>query len=218
MACSKKKIASMIDHTLLKPNATKEQIRQLCDEAKQYGFASVAINSSWVKFCSKELHKSGVKITACIGFPLGAMSTKAKVFEARQAVHDGADEIDMVMNIGRFLDGNREYVVKDIRKVVKAAGKHPVKVIIECCLLSPEQIDEACSIVISAGAAYAKTSTGFSTGGAAIEDVERMVSACKGAGVKVKAAGGIHNYEEAVAFVEAGADRIGTSSGVAICS
>ncbi|NLH91924.1 MAG: deoxyribose-phosphate aldolase [Atopobium sp.] len=206
-----------MDHTLLKPNATRTQIQRLCDEAREQGFATVSVNSCWTKFCAKRLIDSGVGVTTCIGFPLGACSTAAKVAEANQAVEDGTSEIDMVLNVGMLLSGERGYCVQDIHSVVKAAQGCPVKVILECCLLTDEQKVDACKIAVEAGASFVKTSTGFSIGGATIH-VVRLMRSVVGDKCKIKAAGGIHTKEEALAMIEAGADRIGASASVAICS
>lgn len=204
-----------IDHTNLKPGATEADIRRLCDEARENGFATVAINGCWTALAAACLEGSGVGISSCIGFPLGAMATAAKAFEAAQAKADGTTEIDMVINIGRLIAGDDDYVTRDIAAVVNAAPGIPVKVILECCLLDDDQIVRACEDSVAAGAAFVKTSTGFSTGGATLHDVALM-RATVGDRCKVKAAGGIHNAAEARAMIEAGADRLGTSSGIAI--
>ncbi len=204
-----------IDHTNLKPNATAADIERLCDEARAHGFATVAINGCWTAFAAERLAGSGVGISTCIGFPLGAMTTEAKAFEAARAVADGTTEIDMVVNVGRLIQGDDAYVTRDIAAVVEAAPGVPVKVILECCLLDDEQIVRGCKDSVAAGAAFVKTSTGFSKGGATLHDVALMRTAV-GEKCKVKAAGGIHNADEARAMIEAGADRIGTSSGIAI--
>lgn len=204
-----------IDHTNLKPDATAQDITRLCDEAKQYQFATVAINSYWTNFCARLLEGSGVGITTCIGFPLGAQTTAAKVAEVKQAVVDGTTEIDMVINLGELKEGHDGSVIDDIRQVVEAAGTHPVKVILECCLLDDEQIVRACKDCMEAGAAFVKTSTGFSTGGATLHDVELMKKTV-GDTCKVKAAGGIHSKQEAQAMIEAGADRLGTSASIQV--
>lgn len=206
---------AFIDHTNLKPDATEADIERLCDEARENGFATVAINGCWTAFAAKRLEGSGVGISTCIGFPLGAMTTAAKAFEAAQAKADGTTEIDMVVNIGRLIAGDDDYVVRDIAAVVNAAPGIPVKVILECCLLDDGQIVRGCEDSVAAGAAFVKTSTGFSKGGATLHDVALMRSTV-GERCKVKAAGGIHNAEEARAMIEAGADRLGTSSGLAI--
>ena len=205
----------MIDHTLLKPNATRDQIGRLCDEAVEHGFASVCVNSCWVNLCASRLADTDVNVCTVIGFPLGAMSTAGKAAEAAAAVSDGADELDMVINVGWLLGGEDALVRRDIEAVVAAAQGRCVKVIIETCLLNDEQIVRACQICVEAGASFVKTSTGFSTGGATVEDVALMAKTVAGR-CKVKASGGIHTAAEAQAMVDAGADRIGTSSGAAI--
>ena len=197
-------VNGLIDHTNLKQNATAEDIKKLCAEAKQYKFATVAINSCWVSLAHAELEG-----------PLGAASTAAKVAEAKQSVADGTTEIDMVINGGHLVAGDDDYVIADIKAVVEAAGTVPVKVILECSLLDDEQIVRACKDCMAAGAAFVKTSTGFSTGGATVHDVALMKQTV-GDTCKVKAAGGIHNKADAEAMVAAGADRLGCSSGIAI--
>lgn len=210
-------LAGMIDHTILKANATREQVERLCDEAAEHGFASVCVNSCWVALAAERLADTPVKVCTVIGFPLGAMSTSGKVAEATCAVADGADELDMVINVGWLLAGDADAVRDDIAAVVSAARGRCVKVILETCLLTPEKIAEACELSVEAGATFVKTSTGFSTGGATVEDVALMRKTV-GDRCKVKASGGIHNAAEAQAMVDAGADRIGTSSGIAIVS
>ena len=210
------KLASMIDHTILKPEAGKEQVETICREAREYGFASVCVNSSYVPLCAELLRDTEVKVCTVIGFPLGAMSTAAKAAEARQAILDGAEELDMVIHIGMLKDGNNEYVEQDIHSVVEEArGKAAVKVIIETCLLSDEEKIRACLLAKKAGADYVKTSTGFSTGGATAEDIALMKKTV-GKDMKVKASGGIRTREKAEEMRKAGADRIGTSSGIRI--
>ena len=210
------KLASMIDHTILKPEAGKEQVETICREAREYGFASVCVNSSYVPLCAELLRDTEVKVCTVIGFPLGAMSTAAKAAEARQAILDGAEELDMVIHIGMLKDGNNEYVEQDIHSVVEEArGKAAVKVIIETCLLSEEEKVRACMLAKKAGADYVKTSTGFSTGGATAEDIALMKKTV-GKDMKVKASGGICTREKAEEMRKAGADRIGTSSGIRI--
>lgn len=204
-----------IDHTNLKQDATQADIERLCDEAAKYHFATVAINSCWTAMAAKHLAGTGIGVTTCISFPLGACSTQAKVAEATQAVADGTREIDMVINVGHLLAGDDQYVIDDIAAVVKATQGHPVKVILECCLLNDEQIVRACEDAVAAGASFVKTSTGFSTGGATVHDVALMRKTV-GDRCKVKAAGGIHTKEEALAMVEAGADRLGCSAGIKI--
>lgn len=210
------KLASMIDHTILKPEVGKEQVETICREAREYGFASVCVNSSYVPLCAELLRDTEVKVCTVIGFPLGAMSTAAKAAEARQAILDGAEELDMVIHIGMLKDGNNEYVEQDIHSVVEEArGKAAVKVIIETCLLSEEEKVRACMLAKKAGADYVKTSTGFSTGGATAEDIALMKNTV-GKDMKVKASGGIRTREKAEEMRKAGADRIGTSSGIRI--
>lgn len=209
-------IAKTIDHTLLKPEATAADIQALCREASQYGFASVCVNTCYVKLASELLRGSGVKVCCTVGFPLGAMAPKAKAFEAAQAVADGAEEVDMVLWIGALKQGDTAAVQADIEGVVNAC--HPkaiVKVILETCLLTDAQIETACRLCVAAGADYVKTSTGFSTAGATAEHVALMKRAVGGR-AKVKAAGGIRTYEDAKRMIDAGADRIGASAGIAI--
>ncbi|MDO5120322.1 MAG: deoxyribose-phosphate aldolase [Coriobacteriales bacterium] len=205
----------MIDHTNLKQDAVVADIERLCDEARAFDFATVCVNSCWTARAAELLHGTDIGVTTVIGFPLGAMSTAAKVAETEIAVADGATEIDMVLNVGHLKDGDDGIVERDIAAVVKAAGNAGVKVILECCLLTDDEIVRACEASVRAGAAFVKTSTGFSTGGATLEDV-RLMRKTVGDRCKVKAAGGIHNRAEALAMVEAGADRLGTSSGIAI--
>lgn len=208
--------ASMIDHTLLKAEATKEQIEKLCAEAKEFGFASVCVNPTWVKYCSELLQDSNVLVCTVIGFPLGANTTAVKVFEAKDAIANGAQEVDMVINIGALKDQNFELVQSDIAAVVEAAkGSAIVKVIIETCLLTEEEKVKACELSVAAGADFVKTSTGFSTGGATAEDIALMRKTV-GPELGVKASGGVRSLEDMQKMVEAGATRIGASSGVAI--
>ncbi|WP_339258950.1 deoxyribose-phosphate aldolase [Lysinibacillus sp. FSL K6-3209] len=208
--------ASMIDHTLLKAEATKEQIEKLCAEAKEFGFASVCVNPTWVKYCSELLQDSNVLVCTVIGFPLGANTTAVKVFEAKDAIANGAQEVDMVINIGALKDQNFELVQADIAAVVEAAkGSAIVKVIIETCLLTEEEKVKACELSVAAGADFVKTSTGFSTGGATAEDIALMRKTV-GPELGVKASGGVRSLEDMQKMVEAGATRIGASSGVAI--
>lgn len=204
-----------IDHTLLKADATRKDIEKLCAEAKQYDFVSVCVNTYWVPLCTSELKDSDVSVCCVVGFPLGAMSTQAKAFETRQAVKDGADEIDMVINIGELKNGNDEAVLRDIEAVVQAAEGAVVKVILENCLLEKEEIVRACKLCMEAKADFVKTSTGFSTGGAVLEDVRLMKETVAGK-CKVKAAGGIRSKADMDAMIEAGADRIGTSAGISL--
>lgn len=212
-----KPLNEYIDHTQLTAAATQTDIQKLCDEAKQYSFKTVAINSYWVPFAATCLKGSNVGITACIGFPLGAASTASKAFEAHQAVLAGATEVDMVINVGELLAENYQACTCDIKAVVDAVPDTPVKVILECCLLDDEKIAAGCRCAMRAGGAFVKTSTGFSTGGATVHTVELMRQTV-GEVCQVKAAGGIHSKEEAYAMIEAGADRIGASASIAICS
>lgn len=205
----------MIDHTLLKANATRAQIEKLCDEALEYHFASVCVNTCWVPLAHEKLAGSDVKTCCVVGFPLGAMLPEAIAAETRLAVEAGADEVDMVINVGWLKDGDYDAVRDQIAGVVKAAGGKCVKVIIECCLLADEEKVKACELSVEAGATFVKTSTGFSTGGATVADVALMRKTV-GDRCKVKAAGGIHTAEEAKAMVEAGADRLGCSAGIQI--
>ncbi len=207
------KLNKMIDHTLLKADARKDQIVTLCNEAKEYDFASVCVNSGWVSLCKELLEGSDVKVCTVVGFPLGAMSTAAKAFEAKQAVADGADEIDMVLNIGALKDGNDELVQKDIEAVVEAVSGKCIKVILETCLLNKDEIVRACKLCMNAKADFVKTSTGFSTSGATVEDVKLMKDTVKDQ-CKVKAAGGVRTFADMEAMIAAGADRIGTSKGI----
>lgn len=206
-----------IDHTILKASATRVQVEKLCDEAAEHEFASVCVNSCWVPLCAERLAGTGVNVCTVIGFPLGAMSTAGKAAEAATAVADGADELDMVINVGWLVAGEDGLVRDDIAAVVAAAKGRCVKVIIEACLLDDEQKVRACELSVEAGATFVKTSTGFSTGGATVHDVALMAKTVAGR-CKVKASGGIHNAAEAQAMIDAGADRIGTSSGIAIVS
>lgn len=210
-------LAGMIDHTLLKPDATSDMIAQLCFEAKKYHFASVCVNPTHVKLCADLLRDSDVKVCTVIGFPLGATSTEVKAFETRNALDNGATEIDMVLNIGALKAGETELVARDIRGVVEVthAARALVKVIIETALLTDEEKVVACLLAKEAGADYVKTSTGFSGGGATVHDIELMRRTV-GPALGVKASGGIHTHEEAEALVAAGATRIGASAGVKI--
>jgi deoxyribose-phosphate aldolase len=213
---SKEVIARMIDHTMLKAEATKAEVETLCDEAAKYCFASVCVNPCWVKLCAKLLRGKGVNICTVIGFPLGATSTQAKAKETEYAVAHGATEIDMVINIGWLKSGEYELVKKDIHEVVRFAGrKVPVKVILETCLLTDEEKIKACVLAKEAGAAYVKTSTGFSKSGATAADIALMRKVV-GEELGVKASGGVRTYEDAVAMIESGASRIGASASVKI--
>lgn len=209
-------VAGIIDHTLLKADATKEQIKVLCEEAREYKFASVCVNPTWVKYASELLQGSDVKVCTVIGFPLGANTPETKAFEVKNAIENGAEEVDMVINIGALKDKNDELVERDIRAVVEAAkGKALTKVIIETSLLTEEEKVRACKLSVQAGSDYVKTSTGFSTGGATAEDVALMRKTV-GTGIGVKASGGVRNTEDANKIIEAGASRIGASAGVSI--
>ena len=206
-----------IDHTLLAANATSEGIINLCQEALEYEFYAVCVNSSRIKEVRKILAGSKVKIAATIGFPLGASSSESKISEARNAILDGADEIDMVINIGFLKDGDYDSVEKEIREIKKTIGEKVLKVIIETCYLSTEEIKTACRLVMNAGADFVKTSTGFGTRGASLEDVKIMKEVV-GDKVKIKASGGIRDAETARKYIDLGVQRIGTSSGIKIIS
>ena len=212
------KIAALIDHTALKPDTTKEQISKLCNEAIEYGFASVCVNPCYVKLSSELLKGSSIKVCTVIGFPLGAATTATKVAEASEAIENGAKEVDMVINIGALKSGDVDFVKKEIEAIVQTAkGKALVKVILETCLLTEEEKIITCKICKEAGADFVKTSTGFSTAGATIDDVKLMRSIVKPS-LGVKASGGIRDYKTANAMVEAGASRIGASASVDIAS
>ena len=204
-----------IDHTILKPEATKEQITKLCQEARQYDFASVCVNTCYVPLAKQLLAGSDVKVCCVVGFPLGAMDTVSKAFEAKTAVENGAQEVDMVINIGALKDKDYDYVTKDIAAVVEASKPAIVKVIIEACLLTDEEKVEACKCSMNAKAEFVKTSTGFSTHGATPEDVALMKKTVSNV-CKVKAAGGVRSYDDAMKMIEAGADRLGCSAGIKV--
>ena len=207
-------INKLIDHTALKPNTNKESILKLIAEAKTYDFASVCVNPCWVALAHQELKNTDVKVCTVIGFPLGASTTEVKVFETKDAIEKGAQEIDMVINIAMLKDKEYDYVENEIHQIVEAAkDKAIVKVIIETCLLTDEEKIKACELSQKAGADFVKTSTGFSTGGATVHDIVLMRKTV-GAEMGVKASGGVHTHEEALAMVEAGATRIGASAGV----
>lgn len=214
-----KELCKYIDHTLLKPEAGRDAIVKLCNEAKQYGFYAVCVNSMYVNLCSEQLKGTDVKVASVIGFPLGAMSTQAKAAETIDAACSGADEIDMVIAIGALKDGDYDYVRDDIAAVVQAARDNDaiVKVILETGLLTDEEIVKACRLAEEAGAAFVKTSTGFGHGGATVHHVELMKQTV-GNRLQVKASGGIRDKETALAMIAAGADRIGASAGIAICA
>lgn len=209
-------IASMIDHTYLKPEATKEVIKRICDEAKEYKFKSVCVNSCFTKYVSEQLKGTEVDVCTVVGFPLGAMETESKAFETKRAIELGANEIDMVINIGALKDKEYDLVLNDIKAVVDASkGKALVKVILENCLLSKDEIEKACKLCKEAGADFVKTSTGFSTGGALVEDIKLMRETV-GPDMGVKASGGVRSNKDAEAVIKAGANRIGASSSIAI--
>lgn len=205
----------MIDHTLLKAEATKEQIAKICAEAKEYGFASVCVNPTWVKFAAEQLQGAESVVCTVIGFPLGANTSAVKAFETKDAIANGASEIDMVINIGALKEGNYDLVRDDIKAVVEAANGTLVKVIIESCLLTDEEKVKACELSVEAGADFVKTSTGFSTGGATAEDIALMRKTV-GPDLGVKASGGVRSLEDMKLMIDNGATRIGASSGVAI--
>ncbi len=208
----------MIDHTILKPEATEAAVQKIIDEAKEYNFFSVCINPCWVAFASEQLADTDVGVCTVIGFPLGANTPEVKAYEAADAIKNGANEVDMVINIGALKSQQYDYVRQDIQRVVDAAkGKALVKVIIETALLTDEEKVKACELAKEAGADFVKTSTGFSTGGAKVADI-RLMRETVGPDMGVKASGGVHNAEEALAMIEAGATRIGASTGVAIVS
>lgn len=216
-ASSCSQLAGYLDHTLLKPEATDEQVRQLCEEAKQYRFATVCVNSAFVPLCASLLRGSGVLVCSVVGFPLGAMSSESKAFETRHAIAQGAQEIDMVINVGKLQQGDFEYVFRDIEAVVKAAHGTPVKVILETALLNDEQKVVGCALSKAAGSHFVKTSTGFAKGGATAADVALMRRVV-GPEIGVKASGGIRDCATAREMVEAGANRIGASASVKIVS
>lgn len=208
-------IARYIDHTLLKPDATRREIQTLCEEAKAHQFASVCVNPAWVSFAAQLLHHSNVGVCTVVGFPLGASTPETKAFETKNAIENGAQEVDMVLNIGAFKSGDNNLVRSDIEAVVAAANNATIKVIIETCLLTDEEKVKACQLAQEAGADFVKTSTGFSKGGATVEDVTLMKRAVGGQ-LGIKASGGIRSWEDANKMIEAGATRLGTSSGVKI--
>lgn len=205
----------MIDHTVLKADTPLETVKRICDEAMEYGFASVCINPCHVAYCADYLKDSDVNVCTVIGFPLGANTSAVKAFETKDAIANGADEIDMVMNIGALKDKNYDLVRDDVKAVVEAANGTLVKVILETCLLTADEIKKACELCVEAKADFVKTSTGFSTRGATIEDVKIMKEAVQGK-AKIKAAGGVRTPEDMVKIIAAGADRIGTSAGCSL--
>ena len=204
-----------IDHTILKATASQKDIEKLCAEAAEHKFYSVCVNGCYVKDVKKYLEGTDVKVAAVVGFPLGAMTTAAKVFEAKEAIENGASEIDMVINVAKLQDGEYGYVEEEIRQIKEAIGKNVLKVIIETCYLSDEEKVKACELSLKAKADFVKTSTGFGTGGATFEDVKLMKSVV-GDNAKVKASGGVKDKETAEKYVELGAERLGTSSGIEI--
>ncbi|MFZ3070293.1 MAG: deoxyribose-phosphate aldolase [Anaerolineaceae bacterium] len=210
-------ITAIIDHTLLKPDTSEEQMVKFCQEAKDYHFGAVCVNSCWVSFCVKQLEGTSVKVGSTVGFPWGTPSTESKVIETRQAIKAGAREVDMVLNIGKLKSWDYQYVANDIHEVVRAAHKHDVlvKVILETCLLTEEEKVIACLIAKQAGVDFVKTSTGFAGPGATVEDVALMRSVV-GLDMGVKAAGGVRTYEDVKKMIAAGATRIGTSAGIRI--
>jgi deoxyribose-phosphate aldolase len=212
----KSEMAAMIDHTMLKPEATDEQIIKVCREARENKFASVCINPSYVKLAREQLKSSGVKVCTVIGFPLGANDTRVKAYEAKIAIEYGANEVDMVINVGKLKAKDYEYVKNDIKAVVnEAKGKALAKVIIETCLLTDEEKVKVCKLAMEAGADFVKTSTGFNKGGATFEDVKLMYETVAPK-LKVKASGGIRTTEDAIKMIEAGASRIGASASISI--
>lgn len=217
MRIKKKQLAKMIDHTILKPYATQSDIERLCDEAVRYGFAAVCVNPTYVSLASKVLKGSGVKVAAVIGFPLGANTPKVKAYEAEVAIADGAEELDMVINIGALKAGDFPLVREDILAVVQVAhkGKALLKVIIEACYLTNDEKVKVCQIILDLGCDFVKTSTGFGDYGAKVTDVE-LLRKLVGNQMGVKAAGGIGTYEDALKMVKAGASRLGASSGIRI--
>lgn len=208
-------ISKYIDHTLLKATATKKDIIKLCREALEYNFYAVCVNGAYVALAKQELINSNVKIAAVIGFPLGAMTTEAKVFEAKNSIEKGASEIDMVINVGKLLDGESDYVENEIKLIKEAIGNNVLKVIFENCYLSKEQIKIVSQLAVNAGADFIKTSTGFGTGGATLEDLLIMKETIKGK-VLIKAAGGVRDKETAEKYIKMGVVRLGTSSGVSL--
>lgn len=204
-----------IDHTNLKQDMSEQDLIKLVNEAKEYDFFSICINPCWVKQASELLAGSNTKVCSVIGFPLGANTTNIKVLEAKEAIANGASEIDMVINVSKLKDKDYEYVYNEIKKIKEAIGNNVLKVIIEACLLTNEEKTIACQIIMKAGANFVKTSTGMSTGGATVEDVKLMKEVV-GDTTLIKAAGGVRTYEDAISMIEAGANRIGTSGGVKI--
>ncbi len=210
-------LASYIDQTFLRADATEKEIKKLCRESVRYGFASVCVNPFWVRTCKRILKKTQVKVCTVVGFPLGANVSSVKAFEAEQAVKDGADEIDVVINIGALKSGNYNEVRKDIAAVIRVVKGRTVKLILETCYLTAGEIVQACRIASLAGVSFVKTSTGFGSGGAKVQDV-KLIKKFSGPVMKIKASGGIKGYNTAIKLIKAGADRLGTSSGVKIVS
>ena len=215
ISITKETMAKMIDHTILKAVATKKDVKKLCDEAKKYGFMSVCVNPYFTEFAAEQLKGSNVKVCTVVGFPLGASATAIKALEARHAVRLGSQEIDMVINIGALKEKKYNRVLEDISEVVEASGKSIVKVILETCYLTDDEIIKACKLSVEAGADFVKTSTGFGTAGAKTEHI-KMMRKTVGRDVGVKASGGIRDLETAEAMIKAGASRIGASAGIAI--
>jgi deoxyribose-phosphate aldolase len=212
---TRNELAARIDHTLLRAHAVEAEIRTLCQEAAKYGFGAVSINPAWTRFCARYLGKTSVKVNPCVGFPLGANTAHIKVEETREAIQQGAHEIDMVINIGALKSGYPQFVEQEIAAVVKVAGNAPVKVILECSCLTNAEKEQVCVLAMNAGAAFVKTSTGFGEHGAKVEDV-LLMRRVVGNKMGIKAAGGIRAYLDAKAMFDAGATRIGTSAGVRI--
>jgi len=215
MELSKSELARMIDHTLLKAETTTKDILRIYQEAKQFGFASVVVNPTYVTEAAVALKNSGVKVCTVVGFPLGASTTDVKVFEAQNALQNGADELDMVINVGSLKSSDFDLVMRDIKGIVDAAEEKVVKVIIETCYLTEEEKIKACQLAKAAGAHFVKTSTGFGPGGATIEDVQ-LIRKVVGPNMGIKAAGGIRTYEDAIQMIRAGANRLGASASVTI--
>ncbi|HOK08767.1 MAG TPA: deoxyribose-phosphate aldolase [Candidatus Hydrogenedens sp.] len=215
MVIKRHELAKMIDHTLLRPHATEDEIRILCEEAKENNFCSVSVNPTWTKLCAQLLKDTPIKVDVCIGFPLGATTAHVKVLETEEAIRNGAQEIDMVINIGALKSGYTAYVEKEIAAIVKTAKNVPVKVILETSYLSTDEKVAVCEMAIRTGASFVKTSTGYGIKGATVEDVQLLRKAV-GNLLGVKAAGGIRTYGEAVTMIEAGANRIGTSTSLDI--
>lgn len=217
MELTVKELANMIDHTLLKPFVTEDDLKAHCEKAMEYGFKTVAINNAPVPFCKEVLKDSPVLCDAAVSFPLGQCTIETKVFETRDVIKKGAGEVDYVVNIVELKSGNWDYIEKEMKGIVDVCNEYNVtsKVIFENCYLTDDEKRKLCEIALRVKPTFIKTSTGFGTGGATLEDV-KLMKECVGDAIKIKAAGGIHTYEEALAFIEAGASRIGTSSGINI--